>query len=168
MYEVVTISEFVGAVEIQFTAAISRNSIAVFPFANMSSDPEQEYFSDGLTEEIISDLSRVHSLLVISRSSIMTFKGTQKRLKEIAGEVNVRYVLEGSVRKAGNNLRITAQLIDAGSDSHIWSEKYNGTLEDVFDIQEKVSRSIVEALKLKLTPQEEHKFLNVHHKYSCL
>jgi len=115
----------------------SKNSIAVLPFANMSSDPEQEYFSDGLTEEIISDLSRVSKLLVISRSSIMTFKGTQKKMKEIASELNVRYVLEGSVRKAGNNLRITAQLIDADTDSHIWSEKYNGTLEDVFDIQEK-------------------------------
>ena len=137
----------------------------------MSSDPEQEYFSDGLTEEIISDLSRVNKLLVISRSSIMTFKGTQKKIKEIAGEVNVRYVLEGSVRKAGNNLRITAQLIDADSDSHIWSEKYSGTMEDVFDIQEKVSRSIVDALKLKLSPEEDHQIserpiTNVH-AYEC-
>ncbi len=149
----------------------SRASIAVLPFANMSSDPEQEYFSDGLTEEIISDLSRVNQLLVISRSSVMTFKGTQKKLKEIAAEVAVRYVLEGSVRKAGNALRITAQLIDAVSDSHLWSEKYNGTLEDVFDIQEKVSRSIVEALKLKLTPQEEEQIaerpINNVHAYEC-
>jgi adenylate cyclase len=132
-----------------------QNSIAVLPFANMSSDPEQEYFSDGLTEEIITDLSKVSELLVISRSSIMTLKGTQKKMKEIASEVNVRYVLEGSVRKSGNNLRITAQLIDAVNDSHIWAEKYNGSLEDVFDIQEKVSRSIVDALKLKLSPKEE-------------
>ncbi len=166
IYEVVMMNEFFTAVEINLKP-VSRNSIAVLPFANMSSDPEQEYFSDGLTEEIISDLSRVNKLLVISRSSIMTFKGTQKKIKEIAGEVNVKYVLEGSVRKAGNNLRITAQLIDADSDSHLWSEKYNGTLEDVFDIQEKVSRSIVDALKLKLTPQEdqqiaERPITNIH------
>ncbi|MEO7210568.1 MAG: hypothetical protein ABIY35_06470, partial [Chitinophagaceae bacterium] len=121
---------------------------------NMSSDPEQEYFSDGLTEEIISDLSKIKSLLVISRSSIMTLKGTQKKMKEIAAELNVRYVLEGSVRKAGNNLRITAQLIDAENDSHLWSEKYNGTLDDIFDMQDKVSTAIVAALKVKLTPEE--------------
>ncbi|MEJ0106098.1 MAG: tetratricopeptide repeat protein [Bacteroidota bacterium] len=170
MYEVLLLNGLATPAEIN-SRSVSRNSVAVLPFANMSSDPEQEYFSDGLTEEIISDLSRVNKLLVISRSSIMTFKGTQKKMKEIASEVNVRYVLEGSVRKAGNNLRITAQLIDADSDSHIWSEKYNGTLEDVFDIQEKVSRSIVDALKLKLTPQEdqqiaERPITNVH-AYEC-
>src|SRR5512137_921743 len=87
----------------------------------------------------------------------MTFKGTNKKIGEIAKEVNVHYVLEGSVRKAGNNLRITAQLIDAASDAHLWAEKYGGTLDDIFDIQEKVSRSIVDALKVKLTPAEsEH------------
>ncbi len=112
----------------------------------MSSDPEQEFFSDGLTEDIITDLSHLEKLLVISRSSIMTFKGTNKKIKEIAIELNVRYVLEGSVRKAGNNLRITAQLIDAQNDTHLWAERYNGTVDDVFDMQEKVSRSIVEAL----------------------
>jgi adenylate cyclase len=135
-------------------ASRRKNSIAVLPFANMSSDPEQEYFSDGLTEEIISDLSKINTLLVISRSSIMTLKGTLKKVKEIAEELNVGYVLEGSVRKAGNNLRITSQLIDASNESNVWSEKYNGTLDDIFDIQEKVSRSIVGALKLKLTPAE--------------
>jgi adenylate cyclase len=139
---------------------IQEKSIAVLPFVNMSSDPEQEYFSDGLTEEIISDLSRLEKLLVISRSSMMTFKGTNKKLKEIAGEVNVRYILEGSVRKAGNALRITAQLIDALNDSHLWAEKYNGTIEDIFDIQERVSRSIVDALDLKLSTTEETQLLN--------
>ena len=133
---------------------VRNNSIAVLPFANMSSDPEQEYFSDGLTEEIISDLAKLSALVVISRSSIMTFKGTQKKMKEIATELNVHYVVEGSVRKAGNNIRITAQLIDAQNDSHLWSEKYNGTLDDIFDMQDKVSTSIVAALKLKLTPEE--------------
>jgi adenylate cyclase len=134
-----------------------KKSIIVLPFDNISPDPDQEYFSDGLTEEIITDLSHIHDLLVISRNSAMTFKGTKKRTKEIAREVNVRYVLEGSVRKAGNNLRIVAQLIDALTDTHLWAEKYSGTLDDVFEIQEKVSRSIADALRLKLTPQESKK-----------
>ena len=138
---------------------IQEKSIIVLPFENISPDPDQEYFSDGLTEEIITDLSHIHDLLVISRSSAMTFKGTKKKIKEIANDVNVRYVLEGSVRKAGNNLRITAQLIDGINDSHLWAEKYSGTLYDIFDIQEKVSRSIVEALKLKLTSGETQSIL---------
>jgi TolB-like protein/tetratricopeptide (TPR) repeat protein len=132
-----------------------EKSIVVLPFENISSDLDQEYFSDGLTEEIITDLSQIHNLLVISRSSAMTFKGTKKKIPEIAQAVNVRYVLEGSVRKAGNNLRITAQLIDSMTDAHLWAEKYTGILDDVFDIQEKVSRSIVDALKLKLSTQEK-------------
>ena len=135
----------------------AEKSIIVLPFENMSPDPDQEYFSDGLTEEIITDLSHIHDLLVISRSSAMTFKGTKKKITEIAGEVNVRYVLEGSVRKAGNNLRITAQLIDAATDTHLWAEKYAGLLDDVFDIQEKVSRSIAEQLRLKLSSEESNK-----------
>lgn len=139
---------------------INEKSIIVLPFENISPDPDQEYFSDGLTEEIITDLSHIHDLLVISRSSAMTFKGTKKKIKEIAGEVNVRYVLEGSVRKAGNNLRITAQLIDGISDSHIWAGIYRGTLDDIFDIQEKVSGSITCELKLKLSV-EERKNLSV-------
>ncbi len=134
---------------------IQEKSIIVLPFENISPDPDQEYFSDGLTEEIITDLSHIHDLLVISRNSAMTFKGTKKKTKEIANEVNVRYVLEGSVRKSGNNLRIIAQLIDAFTDTHLWAEKYSGTLDDVFDIQEKVSHSIVDALKLKLTMEEK-------------
>ncbi|MFQ5754302.1 MAG: FlgO family outer membrane protein, partial [bacterium] len=134
-----------------------EKSIIVLPFENISPDPEQEYFSDGLTEEIITDLSQIHDIMVISRSSAMTFKGTKKKINEIAREVNVQYVLEGSVRKAGNKLRITAQLIDATTDVHLWAEKYSGTLDDVFDIQEKVSLSIVDALKLKLTPEENKK-----------
>src|SRR4030043_1478184 len=134
---------------------VSVKSIIVLPFENISPDPDQEYFSDGLTEEIITDLSHIHGLLVISRSSAMTFKETKKKIGEIAKEVNVRYVLEGSVRKAGNNLRITAQLIDGVNDTHIWAEKYNGTLDDVFEIQEKVSRTIVNSLKLKISVEEK-------------
>ncbi len=155
VYEVITETEQYSSSHLEKGKTVSEKSIAVLPFVNMSSDPEQEFFSDGLTEEIISDLSQLDKLLVISRSSIMTFKGTNKKIKEIANEVNVRYILEGSVRKSGNNLRITAQLIDALNDSHLWAEKYNGTMEDIFDIQERVSRSIVEALDLKLTWKEE-------------
>ena len=135
-------------------AAQPEKSIVVLPFENISADPEQDYFCDGMTEELIADLSSVRALRVISRSSAMTFKGTKKKVREIASDVSVRYVLEGSVRKAGNALRISAQLIDAASDAHLWAEKYAGTLDDVFDIQEKVSRSIVKALKLVLTPEE--------------
>jgi len=135
----------------------AEKSIVVLPFDDLSPNRDNEYFSDGLTEEIIADLSYIHDLLVISRSSAMTFKGTKKTIPEIAHAVNVRYVLEGSVRKAGNNLRITAQLIDSTNDAHLWAEKYSGTLDDVFDIQEKVSRSIVAGLKMRLAPAEESK-----------
>jgi TolB-like protein len=135
-----------------------EKSIVVLPFINISNDPEQEYFSDGLTEELITELSRLRELLVISRSSAMTFKGSNKKISEVANELNVRYVLEGSVRKAGNNLRITAQLIDASTDTHLWAENYNSTLEDIFDIQEKVSRNIVGELELKISKKESHSF----------
>jgi TolB-like protein/Tfp pilus assembly protein PilF len=131
-----------------------EKSIIVLPFENISPDPDQEFFSDGLTEEIITDLSCINDLRVISRSSTMTFKGTKKKVTDIAREVKVQYVLEGSVRKAGNNLRITAQLIDAVHDSHLWAEKYRGTLDDIFSIQESVSQSIADALKMKLSKKE--------------
>ncbi len=134
-----------------------EKSIIVLPFENISSDPEQEYFSDGLTEEIITDLSHIHDLSVISRNSAMTLKGTRDKITSIAGDFNVRYVLEGSVRKSGNKIRITAQLIDAISDTHLWAEKYDGTLDDVFEIQEKVSRSIAGALEMKISPSENQK-----------
>jgi len=134
-----------------------EKSIIVLPFDDMSPNKDNEYFSDGLTEEVITDLSQIHVLRVISRNSAMMFKGTRKSTKTIGRELNVQYVLEGSVRKAGNNLRITAQLIDAITDKHLWAEKYSGTLNDVFDIQEKVSRSIVNSLQLKLSPKENQK-----------
>jgi non-specific serine/threonine protein kinase len=135
----------------------AEKSIVVLPFDDLSPDKDNEYFSDGLTEEIISDLSMIQNLLVISRSSAMTYKGTKKKIKEIGRELKVQYALEGSVRKAGNNLRITAQLIDAINDTHLWVKKYSGTLDDVFDIQEKVSRSIVDALKVKINPKEDRR-----------
>ncbi|MFC2165905.1 protein kinase, partial [Acidobacteriota bacterium] len=134
-----------------------KKSIVVLPFDDVSPGKDNEYFSDGMTEEIISDLSKIHSMRVISRTSSMMLKGTRKSMKTIGLELDVQYVLEGSVRKAGNNLRITAQLIDATSDAHLWAEKYGGTLDDVFGIQENVSHSIVDALKLKLSPLEEQR-----------
>ncbi|MBX2954606.1 MAG: hypothetical protein KF846_00525 [Cyclobacteriaceae bacterium] len=145
---------------------IPKKSVVVLPFVNISNDPEQEFFSDGLTEEIIADLSGVRDLIVISRSSAMTFKGSQKRLGEIARDLNVKYVLEGSVRKYDNALRITAQLIDAETDTHLWAEKYSESLSNIFDIQERISRAIVEKLKVRITPQEDdrlgrHAFDNV-------
>jgi adenylate cyclase len=136
---------------------ISEKSIAVLPFVNMSNDPDQEYFSDGLTEEIITDLSQIEELRVISRGSVMTFKGSKKKTRDIANEVGVRYVLEGSVRKSGNVLRIVAQLINADDEVHIWAEKYSGNLDDIFSIQEQVSRSIVATLKIKLSKAESEK-----------
>jgi len=136
-------------------SAEQHKSIVVLPFDNMSPDPNDAYFSDGLTEEIITHLSYLRSLRVISRTSAMVLKGTQKDVRTIGKELNVQYVLEGSVRKAGNELRITAQLIDAGTDAHIWAERYDGVLDDVFEIQETVSQSIVEALNLKLSSDEQ-------------
>jgi serine/threonine protein kinase/tetratricopeptide (TPR) repeat protein len=127
-----------------------EKSLIVLPFANISPDPEQDYFCDGMTEEIIATLSQLGDLLVISRSSAMTFRQTDKTIPEIARMVNVRYVLEGSVRKAGSDLRITAQLIDSKTDAHLWADNYSGTLEDIFSIQENVSRSIADALKIRL------------------
>ena len=135
----------------------SLKSIVVLPFENLSPDPENEYFSDGLTDELIADLSKLHSLRVISRNSAMQLKGTDKDTRTIGRELNVQFVLEGTVRRVSDRLRITAQLIDADKDAHLWTEKYDGVLEDVFDMQEQVSRSIVDALKVKLSPTERQR-----------
>ena len=131
------------------------NSIAVLPFVNMSNDPEQEYFCDGITEEIINALAHVESLKVIARTSAFMFKGKQEDIREIGGKLDVNTLLEGSVRKAGNRLRITAQLIKVADGSHIWSEAYNRELEDVFAIQEEISLAIVENLKVRLLGKEK-------------
>ena len=139
------------------TAVEAKKSIVVLPFDDLSPNKDNEYFSDGLSEEIISDLSQVHTLRVISRNSAMMLKGTKKGLNEIGLDLNVQYALMGGVRKAGNKLRITVQLLDCQTDTNLWAEKYKGTVEDIFEIQEQVSRSIVDALKVKLTLSEEKK-----------
>ena len=119
-----------------------KPSIAVLPFANMSGDPEQEYFVDGMVEEIITALSRIRWLFVIARNSTFTYKGRAVDVKAVGRELGVRYVLEGSVRKASQRVRITAQLIDALSGTHLWADRFDGSLEDVFDLQDKVASSV--------------------------
>jgi adenylate cyclase len=133
-----------------------ERSIIVLPFVNMSNDPEQEYFSDGLTEELISNLSRLKDMRVISRTTSMQYKSTKKDIKTIGRENDVNYITEGSVRKHGSNLRITAQFIDANKDIHLWAETFRGTIDDIFDIQEMVSEKIVEALRIQLTREEQN------------
>ncbi|HEX6053183.1 MAG TPA: protein kinase [Gemmatimonadaceae bacterium] len=137
------------------TESATEKSIAVLPFTNMSADADNEFFSDGLTEELITDLSGVKSLRVTSRNSSMQFKATTKTPPEIGRALGVRYLLTGSVRKAGSALRITAQLVDADKDTPLWAEKYSGTMDDVFDVQERVSRAIVGALQVTLTTSED-------------
>jgi adenylate cyclase len=132
-----------------------QKCILVLPFVNMSNDPEQEYFSDGLTEELISNLSRLKDMRVISRTTSMKYKGTNKDIKSIGIETGASYIMEGSVRRHGNNLRITAQFVDANRDIHLWAETYRGTLDDIFDMQEQVSVKIVEELRLQLTKDEK-------------
>jgi adenylate cyclase len=126
--------------------AATKPSIAVLPFANMSGDPEQEFFADGLTEDIITELSRFRDLFVISRNSAFVYKGRAVKLQEVAKEFGVQYAVEGSVRKAGNRVRVTVQLIDALSDRHIWAERYDRDLEDIFAIQDEVTSAIVATL----------------------
>jgi TolB-like protein/predicted Zn-dependent protease len=149
----------------------AMKSIAVLPFTNLSTDRENEYFADGLADEVTADLSKVRALRVTSRTSSMTFKGTAKDVKTIARELGVRYIVEGSVRRAGSRLRITAQLIDAIADHHLWADKYDGTVEDVFAIQERLARVIVEALKLQLSAEEDRRLarrpIGNLHAYEC-
>ncbi|NIM49592.1 MAG: protein kinase, partial [Gemmatimonadales bacterium] len=153
-----TANEFMDALVAQTVQAEPETkSIVVLPFENLSPDPDNAFFADGLTEELIADLSKVGSLRVISRASAMSLKGSKKGAPTIARELNVRYALEGSVRRAGNNLRITAQLIDAESDEHLWAEKYGGTLDDVFNLQEQLSRQIVRQLEITLTTDEDRR-----------
>lgn len=135
---------------------VRSEGILVLPFINMSNDPEQEYFSDGLTEEIISNLSKLRDVRVVSRTTSMQYKNTTKDIKTIRTETDASYILEGSVRKSGKDLRITAQFIDARSDIHLWADTYRGLVEDVFDIQDKVSAKIVDALRMQLSSDEKN------------
>ncbi len=130
-------------------------SICVLPFANISGDPEQEYFSDGVTEDIITDLSKVSALAVVSRNTAFTFKGKHAEIAQVARQLRVTHVLEGSVRKAGNRVRITAQLIDGATDSHLWAERFDRNLDDIFALQDEIAEAIVSALKLQLLPAEK-------------
>src|SRR5262249_51558093 len=134
-----------------------KPSIAVLPFANMSGDPEQEYFADGMVEEIITALSRIRWLFVIARNSSFTYKGQAVDVKLVGRELGVRYVLEGSVRKAGGCVRITAQLIDATNGAHLWADRFDGPLEDVFDLQDKVASSVAGVIEPALQAAETHR-----------
>jgi TolB-like protein len=134
-----------------------KPSIAVLPFANMSGDPEQEYFSDGITEDIITELSRLRWLFVISRNSSFTYRGKAVEVKRVARELGVRYVLEGSVRKSGNRIRITAQLIDAPADRHVWAQRYDRDLEDIFALQDEIGSQIVSTVNVEIGDTEQER-----------
>jgi TolB-like protein/class 3 adenylate cyclase/Flp pilus assembly protein TadD len=133
----------------------NKPSIAVLPFVNMSDDAKQEYFSDGMTEDLITDLSKLSGLLVIARNSTFTYKGKPVKIKQVAEELGVRYVLEGSVRKAGDEVRINAQLIDAMTGHHLWAERYDGKMDMIFALQDQITKKIVSALEVKLTGGEK-------------
>src|SRR4029453_9009251 len=132
-------------------------SVAVLPFTNLSANPDSDYFADGLTDELITDLSMLKTLRVISRQSAMRFKGTDKDVRTIARELGTRYVLTGGVRRSGSDVRITAQLVDAQLDAPLWAEKFAGTVGDVLDMQDRISRQSADALSLRLTPPEERR-----------
>jgi len=136
------------------TTSEDKPSIAVLPLDNLSGDPEQSYFADGITEDIITDLSKVSGLFVIARNSSFAYRGKASDLRKVSRELGVRYLLEGSVRRAANKVRINAQLIDATTGGHIWAERYDRDLEDIFAVQDEVTRTIVAALRVKLTPAE--------------
>ena len=134
-----------------------KPSIAVLPFNNMSDDAQQEYFADGMTEDLITDISKISGLFVIARNSVFTYKGKAVKVRQVAEELGVRYVMEGSVRRVGNQVRINAQLIDATTGGHIWAERYDGSLDDVFSMQDKITKNIVTALSVALVGQEQAK-----------
>jgi adenylate cyclase len=148
---------------------IGPPSIAVLPFQNLSDDPKQEYFSDGITNDVITDLSRFSNLFVIASNSVFTYKGKPVKVKEVGRDLGVRYVLEGSVQKVADQVRINAQLIDAGTSHHLWAKRYNRKLDDIFTVQEEITRAIVAALEVVLTEGEQerviHRFTDVVEAY---
>ncbi|MBA2623211.1 MAG: adenylate/guanylate cyclase domain-containing protein, partial [Chthoniobacterales bacterium] len=135
--------------------AQERPSIAVLPFNNMSGDPEQEYFSDGITEDIITDLSKVSGLFVVARNTVFTYKGKPVKVQQVGQELGVAFILEGSVRKAGSRVRVTGQLINGKDGGHVWADRFDRDLTDIFAIQDEITHAIVEQLKVKLLPQEK-------------
>ena len=137
-----------------------RPSVAVLPFTNMSGDPEQEYFSDGITEDVITDLSKVSGLFVIARNTAFTYKGKAVKVDQVGRELGVAYVLEGSVRKAGQRVRVTGELINANNGGHVWADRYDRDLTDIFAIQDEITHAIVQQLKVKLLPQEKNRSRN--------
>jgi eukaryotic-like serine/threonine-protein kinase len=161
--ELITVLDFAASeVTVQRTGQMRTgdsgiSTIAVLPFANLSPDPDNEYLADGLTDELITDLSMLKTLRVISRHSAMRLKGSDKDVRTIAQELGTRYVLTGGVRKSGNDVRITAQLVDAQVDAQLWADKFTGALDDVLDLQERLSRQIVDALRLRLAPSDERR-----------
>ena len=152
---VASIRELAGDARAPAAPPVRKNSICVLPFVNMSGDVEQEYFSDGISEDIITDLSNVSALFVIARNTAFTFKGKTFDVSQVARQLGVSHVLEGSVRKAQGRVRITAQLIDGATGGHLWAERYDRTLDDIFELQDEISKAIVAALQLKLLPQEK-------------
>ncbi len=136
-----------------------KPSIAVLPFDNLSGDPEQEYFSDGITEDIITGLSRVRTFLVIARNSSFAYKGQSPDIRKVASDLGVRYVLEGSVRKAGDRVRITAQLIDAATGAHLWADRYDREIEDIFAVQDEITQTVVGAIQPELNRAEQQRAL---------
>ncbi|HXG81481.1 MAG TPA: tetratricopeptide repeat protein [Sphingomicrobium sp.] len=142
------------AVEEQLSDA-DKPSIAVLPFNNMSGDPEQEYFSDGIAEDIITDLSKISGLFVVGRNTSFTYKGKVLQLQQVAAELGVKFLLEGSVRKAGQRVRVTGQLIDGTTGGHLWADRYDRDLTDIFVIQDEITHSIVEQLRIRLLPKEK-------------
>jgi adenylate cyclase len=139
-----------------------KPSIAVLPFVNMSGDSEQEYFTDGITEDIITDLSKVSGLFVIARNSSFSYKGKQVKVQHVAKDLGVRYVLEGSVRRAGDRIRVTAQLIDGKTEQHLWAERYDRELKDIFSVQDEVTQKVVSELAVTLKASEEERLIRKH------
>src|SRR5262249_46425583 len=153
-YRVVTAAGSAATRAISGPPLPDKPSIAVLPFANMSGDPEQEYFADGMVEEIITALSRIRWLFVIARNSSFTYKGRTFDVKQVGRGLGVRYVLEGSVRKGGNRVRITAQLIDATNGAHLWADRFDGLLEEVFELQDRVAISVAGVIEPTLRQAE--------------
>jgi adenylate cyclase len=155
VYHVMLEASTMGQATIAAKQRSEKPSVAVLPFTNMSGDPEQEYFSDGITEDIITDLSKISGLFVAARNTVFTYKGKPTTVEQIARELGVNYILEGSVRKAGSRVRVTGQLISANNGGHLWADRFDRDLTDIFAIQDQITHAIVEQLTVKLLPQEK-------------